>query len=42
MEAELTKIECDNELLKALPILNQAMAALDTIKPKDINEIKAL
>lgn len=42
MEAENIKIDCENELQKALPILKQAQAALDTIKPKDINEIKAL
>lgn len=42
MEAETIKIDCENNLQRALPILKQAQAALDTIKPKDINEIKVL
>ena len=36
------KIDCGNNLAKAMPILKQAKDALDTIKPKDINEMKAL
>lgn len=42
MEAQYMKIECENNLAKALPILKQALAALDTIKPSHINEIKVL
>jgi dynein heavy chain len=42
MEAQHMKIECKNNLAKALPILKQAQAALDTIKPSHINEIKVL
>ena len=42
MEAETIKIDCENDLAKALPILQAANAALNTIKPAHINEIRVL
>lgn len=36
------KIECENDLAKALPHLKAANQALNTIKAQHINEIKAL
>jgi len=42
MEAEEIKIDCENNLQKALPILKQANDALNTIKPAHINEIRVL
>jgi hypothetical protein len=35
------KKECEDDLAVAMPILNAALAALDTITAKDIGEIKA-
>jgi len=40
--AQDIQIECTNDLATALPILLSAKAALDTIKPAHINEIKVL
>lgn len=36
------KVECDKELEKAMPLVKKAIAALNTIKPQHINELKAL
>jgi dynein heavy chain len=36
------KAECEADLAEAIPILNAAIAALNTLKPKDINEVKSL
>ena len=36
------KEECENILAEAMPILNDAIAALDTLKPADINYVKQL
>jgi len=41
-EAQAIKIECDNDLKQALPILAKAQDALNTIKSQHINEIKVL
>ena len=41
-EAQAIKIECDNDLGQALPILAKAQDALNTIKSSHINEIKVL
>ena len=35
-------MDCENDLKRAMPILKQAQAALDTIKSKDIVEIRSL
>ena len=40
--AKAIKDECEGELAVAMPILNEALAALDTIKEADINYIKKL
>ena len=37
-----TKLECEEDLKVALPMLDEAMAALDTIKPKDITNLKGM
>lgn len=42
LKAQDIQIDCQNDLIKAMPILNQAKAALDTIKPAHINEVKIL
>ena len=42
MAAKAIKDECDAELAEAIPILNSALAALDTLKPADIGEVKAM
>lgn len=36
------KVECEKELEKAMPLVKKAIAALNTIKPQHINELKAL
>lgn len=41
-EAKAIKDECEAELAEAIPILNDALAALDTIKEADINYIRKL
>ena len=41
-EAQAMKVECDNDLGQALPILAKAQDALNTIKSQHINEIKVL
>lgn len=35
-------MDCENDLKRAMPILKQAQAALDTIKSKDIVEIRSM
>lgn len=40
--AKSIKDECEADLAEAMPILNEALAALDTIKEADINYIKKL
>lgn len=42
MRAQEIKIDCENSLDKALPILKSAQDALNTIKAAHINEIKVL
>jgi hypothetical protein len=37
-----TKLECEEDLKVAMPMLDEAMAALDTIKPKDITNLKGM
>jgi dynein heavy chain len=41
-KAKAVKDECEGMLEKAMPILNSAIAALDTLKPADINYVKGL
>ena len=41
-EAQAIKIECDNDLGRALPILAKAQEALNTTKSQHLNEIKVL
>jgi dynein heavy chain, axonemal len=41
-EAHWIKVECEKELEKAMPLVNKAIAALNTIKPGDINELRVL
>ncbi|CAD7701708.1 unnamed protein product [Ostreobium quekettii] len=41
-EAKAIKDECEGELAEAIPILEKALAALDTIKEADITYIKKL
>lgn len=40
--AKAIKDECDSDLAEAIPILNSALAALNTLKPSDIGEVKAM
>ena len=40
--AKAIKDECDSDLAEAIPILNSAMAALNTLKPSDITEVKSM
>nr|DBA34563.1 TPA: hypothetical protein GDO54_002113 [Pyxicephalus adspersus] len=42
MAAKAIKDECDNELAQALPILESALAALDTLTPQDITVVKSM
>lgn len=37
MEAQMIKDECEEQLELAMPALNEAIAALDTLKPQDIS-----
>lgn len=41
-EAQAIKDECDADLAEAMPILNSALAALDTLTPQDITFIKTM
>ena len=36
------KAECESDLAEALPLLNNALAALDTLKKSDIDTVKAM
>merc|ERR1719446_566926 len=36
------KKECEDDLAEAIPPLNDAISALNTLKPSDINEVKSL
>ena len=38
--AKAIKDECDGDLAEAIPILESAMAALNTLKPADIDIVK--
>ena len=41
-EAAAIKSECENDLAQALPLLNAALAALDTLKKSDIDLVKSM
>jgi len=41
-ECALMKAECESDLVEAIPMLEAAMQALDTLKPGDITEVKAM
>ncbi|XP_039627270.1 dynein heavy chain 12, axonemal [Polypterus senegalus] len=41
-EAQSLKNECETELAKAMPALEEALAALDTLKPSDITIVKSM
>ena len=40
--AQAIKEECENDLAVALPALESAIQALNTLKPSDIQEVKAM
>nr|CAH7749860.1 unnamed protein product [Callosobruchus chinensis] len=40
--AQALKKECEADLMEALPALNEALAALDTLKPSDIVLVKSM
>ncbi|XP_067686354.1 dynein axonemal heavy chain 7-like [Haliotis asinina] len=40
--AQSIKDECDHELAEAIPALNAALAALDTLTPQDITVVKSM
>ena len=40
--AQAIKDECENDLAEAIPVLEAAIAALDTLKPSDITLIKSM
>ncbi|KAI8803834.1 dynein heavy chain and region D6 of dynein motor-domain-containing protein [Cladochytrium replicatum] len=41
-EAKAMKDECEGQLAEAIPVLNAALAALDTLKPADITVLKSM
>ncbi|XP_073998898.1 dynein heavy chain at 62B isoform X2 [Rhodnius prolixus] len=41
-ESNALKIECEQDLAKAIPILEDAIAALNTLKPNDITLVKSM
>uniref|UniRef100_A0A8C5TGG8 Dynein axonemal heavy chain 12 n=1 Tax=Malurus cyaneus samueli TaxID=2593467 RepID=A0A8C5TGG8_9PASS len=41
-EAQALKNECESDLAEALPVMEAAIAALDTLKPSDISLVKAM
>ncbi|KAJ1569607.1 Dynein heavy chain 3, axonemal [Cladochytrium tenue] len=41
-QATAIKTECENDLATALPLLNSALAALDTLKKNDIDLVKSM
>lgn len=42
MAAQAIKDECDEKLSEAMPILNSAIAALNTLTPADITIVKSM
>lgn len=40
--AQAIKDECEGDLAKAIPALNSAIAALNTLKPNDISLVKSM
>ena len=40
--AKAIKDECDADLAEAIPALNSALAALDTLTPQDITLVKSM
>ena len=40
--AQSIKEECQSDLAEAIPALEAAIAALDTLKPADITEVKSM
>ena len=40
--AKAIKDECETDLAEAIPALESAVAALNTLKPADITEVKAM
>lgn len=41
-ESNAMKMECESDLAEALPLLNAALAALDTLKKSDIDLVKSM
>uniref|UniRef100_A0A6P7FR39 Dynein heavy chain 7, axonemal-like n=1 Tax=Diabrotica virgifera virgifera TaxID=50390 RepID=A0A6P7FR39_DIAVI len=41
-QAQALKLECEADLAEAMPILEEAIAALDTLKPADIRLVKSM
>lgn len=41
-QAQAIKKDCESDLAQALPLLNNALAALDTLKKSDIDLVKAM
>ena len=41
-EVKAVKDDCEADLAEAIPVLNSAMAALDTLQKKDIDEVKKM
>ena len=41
-DAQKIKDECEAELAEAIPALESALAALNTLKPSDITEVKTM
>eukprot|EP00944_MAST-04C_sp_MAST-4C-sp1_P000756 g756.t1 len=41
-ECQIMKEECEADLAEAIPLLEDAMKALNTLKPSDITEVKAM
>eukprot|EP00924_Labyrinthula_sp_SR-Ha-C_P016847 augustus_masked-scaffold_6-processed-gene-16.9-mRNA-1 protein AED:0.16 eAED:0.16 QI:0/0/0/1/1/1/4/0/3086 len=42
LECNKMKEECEEDLKEAIPLLQEAINALDTLKPSDITEVKAM
>lgn len=41
-EAQVLKNECESDLAEAIPALEAALSALDTLKPADITIVKSM
>ena len=41
-EVKEIKDDCEADLAEAIPVLNSAIAALDTLQKKDIDEVKSM